>query len=166
MIKRILHQNVNVTDMERSVKFYRDILGFKVGLHKKGVSSESGEALAFGQTVEAEFYFMTPPGEDDNATFIDLIEYHSPRPIGKPYEHLNNPGIARIAFLVDGIDKMYEYMKGKGMEFLSEPQTLDLRPDVPGLIRLVLFKDSDGTFLELFEYPYEEKSSKEGKPII
>ena len=160
MIKSIIHFNVVVTDLERSLKFYRDLLGGQV----TGVSRASGKgaaiALGLGETAEWDGCFVRF-GDDERATLIDLLQWINPPSTGKPYDKLNNVGIPRMALRADDIDKMYDDLKSKGVEFLSAPQIVQLTPETPdtGLIKIVVCRDPDGTAVELVEFLKPQKKT-------
>jgi catechol 2,3-dioxygenase-like lactoylglutathione lyase family enzyme len=86
-------------------------------------------------------------GHDANAPVLDLVQFIDPPAQGQPYPTLNNIGICRVAFTVDDIDKTYEELKTKRVEFLAPLKKID----GPGGSRIgvVCFKDPDGTILEL-----------------
>ncbi len=86
-------------------------------------------------------------GDDPNAPVLDLVQFIDPPPQGEPYQSLNNIGICRIAFTVDDIDRAYEELKAKGVQFVAPLKKVD----GPGgaKIGVVCFKDPDGTVLEL-----------------
>ncbi len=86
-------------------------------------------------------------GDDQRPTLLDLIEWENPKTDGKPYPHLAHMGTCRIALRTPNVPKVYEGLKSKGVEFLSEPQVFD------GGVAFVCFKDPDGTFLELINLP-------------
>ena len=80
---------------------------------------------------------------------LDLLEWQEPSDDSPPYSHLYHLGIARIALRTDDLDSDVTFLKSQGVEFLSEPATvqLDGQPET----RFVCFKDPDGTILELVE---------------
>jgi catechol 2,3-dioxygenase-like lactoylglutathione lyase family enzyme len=145
MITRIIHANVVCTDLRRSLKFYRDLLGGQVVGSKRRPVNESrpvtenkpvrekittsslavGKALGFGE--EAEWYgcFMYF-GDNERGALIDLLEWIRPASAGKPYSNLNHVGIPRLALAVDDIDKDYERLKAAGVEFIAPPQVVEL----------------------------------------
>ena len=145
MIERIFHFNINCTDLERTLPFYQ-MLGFKVILDF-GEGMESQEmAAAFGMRAARIKGVHLRLGDDSQATRIDLLEFQNPAPAGQPYPHLYHTGVARMCLKTTNIWQMYEELKAKGVEFLSEPKLL------PGTsVTIVCFKDPDGTFLELLE---------------
>jgi catechol 2,3-dioxygenase-like lactoylglutathione lyase family enzyme len=58
-------------------------------------------------------------------------------------------GLARIALRTDDLDSDVTFLKSQGVEFLSEPASVQL--DGQAKTRFVCFKDPDGTILELVE---------------
>ena len=57
------------------------------------------------------------------------------------------PGMPRLALRTKDLPAMYEDLRAKGVEFLSEPQEINLA----GGERVVCLKDPDGTIIELLE---------------
>ena len=146
MIEGVFHVNVNVTDFERSLEFYKR-LGFRVALD---LGETSGEELAGPLRLpnargRAALLIL---GDDPRATRIDLIEWKEPRTEGTPYPRLNHAGICRIALRTRDLDRVYADLRASGVEFLSEPGLL---PYPGGTAKFVCFRDPDGTVLELIE---------------
>jgi catechol 2,3-dioxygenase-like lactoylglutathione lyase family enzyme len=145
MLERIFHFNVNCTDLDRSLAFY-EMLGFKVILDFSEGMSSKPMAEAFGMSHAQIRGVHLALGDDPTETRIDLVEFQNPKTEGKPYSHLHHTGIARMCFHTKNINQVYENLKGKGVHFFSEPQTL------PGSsVSIVCFTDPDGTVLELLE---------------
>jgi glyoxylase I family protein len=144
-IDRIFHFNINCTDLKRTLAFYQ-MLGFRVVLDF-GNGMESREmAEAFGLDRASIKGVHLRLGDGAEATRIDLLEFQDPPPSGQPYPHLAHTGIARMCLKTRDIHRTYQDLKGRGVEFLSEPKLL------PGTqVTIVCFKDPDGTFLELLE---------------
>ncbi|MCB0163515.1 MAG: VOC family protein [Anaerolineae bacterium] len=144
-IDRIFHFNINCTDLTRTIPFYQ-MLGFKV-IMDFGDGMESQEmADAFGMDRANIKGAHLRLGDGPDATRIDLLEFQDPPPTGTPYPHLYHTGIARMCLKTTDIWQMYDYLRGQGVEFLSEPKLL------PGTsVSIVCFKDPDGTFVELLE---------------
>ncbi|MHA1985752.1 MAG: VOC family protein [Promethearchaeota archaeon] len=161
MIKRIIHFNVVCSDIEKSLEFYVDLLGGhllgnieKSEIIKRKVESEGvGIALGLGDTAEYKGWVIRY-GYDKSATLLDLLQWTKPQSKGKSYDRINNVGITRISLEVDDVDKVYNYLKSRGVEFLSSPQIADLTPENPGkdLIKIVTAKDPDGIFVQLEEF--------------
>ncbi len=144
MLERLFHVNICVRDMERSIQFYQD-LGFKKVNDFTMEDPSVGDALGL-KARKLRGVFMRL-GDDANSPVLDLVQFMDPPPQGQPYPSLNNIGICRIAFTVDDIDKTYEELKAKKVEFVAPLHKID----GPGgaKIGVVCFKDPDGTVLEL-----------------
>src|SRR5260370_39425624 len=87
---------VFVSDMHRSVAFYRDVLGL---------------SLKF-----------TSPGWTEFNTGATTIALHTTGGDGLPRQSLPPAGDAPIWFLVDDIQSAYEALKAQGGSFLLPPQ--------------------------------------------
>jgi catechol 2,3-dioxygenase-like lactoylglutathione lyase family enzyme len=144
MLQRLFHVNICVRDMERSMRFYEG-LGFKKVNDLTLDDPRVGEALGL-QAKKLRGVFMRL-GDDPNAPVLDLVQFIDPPPQGQPYPTLNNIGICRIAFTVDDIDKTYEELQAKQVEFVAPLKKID--GPGGGKIGVVCFKDPDGTVLEL-----------------
>jgi catechol 2,3-dioxygenase-like lactoylglutathione lyase family enzyme len=161
MIKRIIHFNVVCSNIEKSLEFYVDLLGGhllgkidKETIIKRRVESEGvGIALGLGDTAEYKGWVIRW-GYDKNATLLDLLQWTKPPSSGKPYDRINNVGITRISLEVDDVEKAYNYLKSKGVKFISPPQVADLTPENPGrdLIKVATALDPDGIFVQLEEF--------------
>ena len=147
MIQSIFHININVTNFERSLAFYQ-MLGFKVVADlKEGGNPQLDKGLQMQNGRGRASLLML--GDNSHATRIDLIEWKNPKTEGKPYPNLYHAGAARIALKTKNLPQVYEDLKAKGVEFLSEPQELTFPV---GKASFVSFKDPDGTILELIDF--------------
>jgi glyoxylase I family protein len=144
-IHRIFHFNINCSNLERSVAFYKR-LGFKVVLDF-GEGMESREmADAFNLKSARIRGVHLRLGDAEHSTRIDLLQFLGPVATQKPYSELNHLGVARICLKTDDIHKDYSELKQEGFYFLSEPKRL------PGTaVTIACFTDPDGVFLELLE---------------
>jgi len=135
-------------DLERSVAFYRDVLGLRE-LARFAPGPQSGAGLRLDGEVEWEMAYL-----DDGAGFaVDLTQWRRPEAVPEPaYPSANHLGIFRMALLVDDIDAAHAELARLGVTCLSGPATLDMGPGIPPL-RALLFPDPDGAMLELIEPP-------------
>lgn len=155
-IKRIYHVGVNCTDMRRSTRFYSGLLGMHATpvtipehlREKWDVAAKKILGLEVDGRINAEPYLLAG-SESAEATYIDLIEWRSPRTFGRPYETMTNIGIARVALFVDDVDATYERLVSNGIKCLSEPRTLVV--DSGAEFRCVAFRDPDGTVMECIQ---------------
>ena len=144
MLERLFHVNICVRDMERSIRFYQE-LGFNKVNDFTLDDPSVGEALGL-KAKKLRGVFMRL-GNDAKAPVLDLVQFIDPPTQGQPYPTLNNTGICRIAFTVDDIDKTYEELKARRVEFVAPLKKLK-GPD-GNQMGVVCFKDPDGTILEL-----------------
>lgn len=116
MFKQIDYTMVVVSDMDRSVEFYRDKLGIPLKFQSPDWTEfQTGAttlALHGGGVVSA-----TPPA-------------------GDPTKHA---GSCSIGFNVEDLDKTYEELKGKGIPFVMPPTQREGEG-----IRLAVCTDPDG----------------------
>lgn len=128
-----------VEDLERSVGFYRDVLGMEE-IKRVTVSDEKAARGAFSARGFRFRTFRTGP------LALKLVEVEgAPEPTrGKVDSHR---GVRYIAFAVDDIDAVHRQLADAGVEFASE--ILPPEPD-QDIARLVFFHDPDGNLLELY----------------
>ena len=141
MIKDVRHVGIIVSDMEKSLKFYRDLPGLKV----KSLVDEEGEFLDNMLTHEnvknkvAKLY-----AKNDNA-LVELVESIS-HPRNKTDRDFFTIGTSHFALTVDNIDETYDYLIKNGVKFTAPPQQ---SPD--GFAKVTFCEDPDGTHIELVE---------------
>jgi len=148
---RLLHVNVNCSELAVSAAWYRRVLGLApVGRSAPGPVGGAGFALP-GE-VEWDAEFLVVPG-CESGFVIDLLEWRRPRPVGRPYAQANHLGLFRLAFLVEDARACHAELVREGVE-TSAPVWLEMGPEVPidGLWA-VFFRDPDGTCLELIQRP-------------
>ena len=146
------HTCYTVIDMQRTLAFYRDLLGFEI-LHDRLAVTNSyfRKIIGFPDSVVHAVY-MRIPGTDH---CLELFEYKHPR--GTPQNLTpNNPGSSHIAYVVDDLRAFYPKLKAAGVKFISEPIYLDEGPNKGGWG--LYMKDPNGIIIELFEPVKREKS--------
>ena len=150
-IDRIFGISINCTSLDRSLEFYKAI-GFK---EIADISESGGGGIEKGMRLPSPRARgrLLKLGDDANAVNLDLIEWLSPRTEGRAYPRLNHAGIARIALHTANLQKTYEELKAKGIEFYSEPQVLQSHA---GSCLFACFEDPDGTVLELIQLPADQ----------
>jgi len=130
------HVDLVVTDLERSLAFYRELLGW----------TESGEIV--GERGERVVY-VWPPGRE-SAGSVGLRERQSDaHPV--PYDRYA-VGIHHLAFEAgsrDEVDERFAWLRERGAEIESEPREYDYTPGYYACF----FYDPDGIKLELVHQP-------------
>ena len=140
------HVAVTVSDMQRSLEFYCDLLGLKEdGEHD--LQGETISRMAGKENVHMKVVRLICP--DTPGLHIDLQQYVEPK--GKVYDSkLGDIANSHFCVEVNDIAKAYETLKSHGVEFVSAPVEFDLEQE--GKIGCVFFLDPDGYVLELTEY--------------
>ena len=140
------HVAITVSDMERSLKFYCEMLGLK----EDGPHDLEGEAIsrmAGKDKVIMKVVRLVCPETPEIQ--IDLQQYIEPE--GKQSDsNLGDVANSHVCIEVNDIAKAYADLKAKGVKFVSEPVMFDLEAE--GKIGCVFFMDPDGYVLELTEY--------------
>ncbi len=139
---------IGCRDLERSIAFYSEVLGFRP-LARFAPGPSDGEALRLGPSIEWEMAYLDDP-RGTGAFALDLVQWTDPPVQGPPAVSANQLGIFRMALITDDIDRDYTALGERGVECLSPPATLDMGPGIPEL-RALLFPDPDGTMIELIE---------------
>jgi catechol 2,3-dioxygenase-like lactoylglutathione lyase family enzyme len=146
------HVAVMVSDLERSLEFYRNVLGLEVVTPEEHGGGPVDEMTAMKDTHVREYRMRTPGGVNghrrsaDFGFTFDLIEWVSPKsPTGRrPIHHLPS---AHFCFGVEDVPATYERLKAAGVEVVSPP----VRFSGEGEWHVLFFYDPDGNLLELNE---------------
>jgi catechol 2,3-dioxygenase-like lactoylglutathione lyase family enzyme len=138
------HTCVIVSDMERSLAFYRDTLGMQELTNLK--YDADPVMMDLQGTEPKQHLIMLSAGN----TIIELIQYIEPK--GKPYDRrpcdISN---MHIAFSVDDINKVYEELKAKGIRFHRDPDIIGEGGGNLAGFGYVYFRGPDNEILELIE---------------
>ena len=114
MLRNFRHACIIVSDLDRAIKFYRDILGLKLERVTE-VEGEYPEKVLGVQGVKLTYVkFRAPDQSKETPPIFELHFWENPKlEIKKTYSH--------ISFTVDGLDSEYERMRRLGVRFISEP---------------------------------------------
>jgi lactoylglutathione lyase len=147
-LTRMHHLGLTVSDIERSICFYRDILGMTLIGRRPSVTADYVAQQTGYPEVELNVasFRISPESEQS----MEVVQYmnHSGSP-GEPAT--NRAGVSHLCLLVDDLQASYDDLKQKGVNFKSEPVTITAGPNEGGLV--VYFNDPDGYTLELFQPP-------------
>jgi glyoxylase I family protein len=148
---RLLHVNVNCRDLDRSSRWYQDVLGLAPLMARSQPGDVDGAGLGFPGKCRFRADFLALPGRPD--LIVDLLEWLDPAPVGAPAASANQLGYFRLAYLVEDARACCAELDRLGVAH-SGPCWLDMGPDVPidGL-HAVFFRDPDGACVELIERP-------------
>lgn len=126
MFKRIDHVEIIPRDLERTIAFYTDVLGFSIRSRHK-VENPPMQEVVFLEL---------------NDTALELMSIKDPAPLStQPWQ----VGYKRMALEVEDMDKAVDYLKSKGVEITKGPVTL-------GKARRAEIIDPDGLSIELRQW--------------
>jgi glyoxylase I family protein len=141
---RLTHIGICVSDWERSLRFYRDVLGFKY-LSELQVAGEPTNTLLQLHNVELRAIYLERDG-----TRIELLHYASPghRGDGKP-RSMNQLGLTHLSLRVDNLAAALADLKKAGVYIVERTHI-----DIPAFEAAAVFiSDPDGTLIELVQSP-------------
>lgn len=151
MIRAVDHINIVVTDLDRSVAFYTELLGFRL-VKEARLEGEWIDRIVGLKGVKGRVaYVVAPAGEPR----IELLAYAAPIGANPPEnKQANTVGLRHIALQVDKIAAMTVKLREAGVTVFSDPVKVPhgvVKHDA-GEKTLVYFLDPDGVILELAEY--------------
>ncbi|WP_089722147.1 VOC family protein [Candidatus Entotheonella palauensis] len=149
---KIDHVAVMVSDLERSLRFYRDILGLEVVSPEEHNDGPISIMVDIPKVRMREYRMRAPAGihghtRNEGAGFtLDLIQWLNPVSPAERYPIHHVPS-AHICFGVEDVPATYERLKAAGVEIVSPP----VRFTGEGEWHVLFFYDPDGNLLELNE---------------
>ncbi len=125
MFKRIDRVEITSSDLERSIRFYKEVFGFALKERMKPSAPGINEIafLTLGDTM------------------LELLSIKNSAPPAEGPQ----VGFRTMAIEVEDMDRAIEYLKGKGVEVSWGPVTL-------GASKRAEIKDPDGLSIELREW--------------
>ena len=147
------HTGITVSDLEQSLVFWRDVLGFELS-HTAHQTGELAREITGVADAEIKLAVLKSPGGHK----IELLEYLAP-PDRKGHVDLRpcDVGSVHVALLVDHLDAILEKISASGWKAAGEPQTLTSGPNAGK--RVVYVRDPDGTTIEFMEMPKQNSST-------
>lgn len=140
------HTSFTVSELDRSVAFFRDMLGFELLYVREIDAAYFGEIVGHPGAFVRAALFRLPGG----AHHLELFQYfrpagqeHRPRPC--------DPGSAHLSLFVDNLGEMYAELSAKGISFFSRPVAITAGANRGGLG--VYLHDPNGILIELFQPP-------------
>lgn len=141
------HTGITVSNLERSLAFWRDVLSFEFShsTHQKGEIAEQITGVR-----GAELKLAVVKGRDGHK--IELLEYLAPADRKK--DNALRPcdvGHIHVALTVENLDSLLERIAASGWKAAGKPQSLTSGPNAGK--RVIYVRDPDGTTIEFMEMP-------------
>ncbi|MDM9646808.1 VOC family protein [Rhizobium sp. S163] len=129
MLKSFEHVGMTVSNMDRAVTFYCDLLGLKLHLRKK---TDDGADLAFLDADGGMLEIIAPANGAKRA--VDVPD--------------DTAGLRHLTFLYEGVDQTFARLEEAGVEIKERPR-FAYNPEV--LQKVAFIRDPDGIIIELAE---------------
>ena len=141
MITNIEHVALSVANLDRSLAFYRDIIGFEVvRILECGPEMRLGDVNGMPDSTARIAHLCL------GDSMLELFEYQNPRGKGIPSDQKQaDHGFIHLGFTSTDAQADYERLKERGVKFLSKP--IEFRPGV----WIFYFYGPDGEVCELRE---------------
>ena len=123
MVKKLLHTRYRVTDLEKTVSFYKDVLGLKeLRRHTSGRGSQ--------------LVFLKAPESDEE---IEICKFDESGPV------VVGPDLTHLAFEVDDLEKFAKEAAAKGYPLSDGPHAT-------GSGKIAFIDAPEGYEIELIEH--------------
>ena len=126
-IKGFHHLALRVKDIEKSKKFYTEVLGFK-------------QVIKFPHPWDQDIRQIVMLDTGDG----NYLEVFS----DAPGSTIPNGAFFHVAFRVDNVDELFERVRAAGTPVVMEPKDVFLAGEEPSTIRVTFFKGPDDEELE------------------
>jgi catechol 2,3-dioxygenase-like lactoylglutathione lyase family enzyme len=142
-LQRLTHVGICVSDLERSLRFYRDLLGFRFE-HELEVEGEPSDTLLRLRGVKLHAVYLQRDG-----VRIELLRFASPPAPPPRTRAMHEHGLTHLSFRVADLDATLAALRAAGEHVLDD-----------SVIRIPAFEaaacfvsDPDGQLIELVQAP-------------
>jgi catechol 2,3-dioxygenase-like lactoylglutathione lyase family enzyme len=139
------HTGITVVNLERSLAFWQDVLGFELS-HRAHQKGELASEITGVPGAEISLAVLKAPGHK-----IELLEYHAPPERKRADLRPCDTGSVHVALTVDNLDAVLSMIAESGWKAAGRPQTLKSGPNAGK--RVVYVRDPDGTTIEFMQPP-------------
>lgn len=155
-ISPVHHTNISVTDLERSIAFYRDVLGYRVTMRSQVARPEFQRYTHVSPETTGEMVMMQT-GDNPHVGTIELVQW-SPAPENPtPPKRAGDPGVWLVAMQVvdETLEDVVKRLREHEIELWSDILDIELE-GFPGFRGLII-EDPDGLAIELIQLPTQEE---------
>jgi glyoxylase I family protein len=141
------HTGITVSNLERSLAFWRDVLGFELS-HTAHQTGEMASEITGVAGAEITLAVVKTPGGHK----IELLEYIAPADRKRHVAFRPcDVGFVHVALIVDDLDAVLRAINASGWKAVGKPQTLRSGPNAGK--RVIYVHDPDGTTIEFMQQP-------------
>lgn len=142
-ISAVDHTGFTVADIDRSLAFWQDVLGFELSHRAHHTGSLASEVTGV-PGAEISIAVLRAPGHR-----IELLEYHAPAERARFAPRPCDVGSVHVALRVDNLDALLRAIAASGWKKVGKPQILTTGPNAGK--RVIYVRDPDGTTIELMQ---------------
>lgn len=143
-VEYVMHVGVCVRDLERSIRFYRDGLGFQEAGRLEIDGEPTATMLQMPELSLRAIYL------ERDGLRIELLHYPTPGTVGPAEARpMNQPGLTHMAIRVTNLDEAIEAVLKYGGQVIEGTRIFNADFDA----HLLYAVDPDGTRLELVQTP-------------
>ena len=139
------HTGFTVANIDRSLAFWRDVLGFELS-HRAHHTGDLASEVTGVPGAEISIAVLKAPGHR-----IELLEYHAPSDRKRADLRPCDVGSVHVALTVDNLDAVLSKIAASGWSAVGKPQILKTGPNAGK--RIAYVRDADGTTIELMQPP-------------
>ena len=152
MLVDIWHFSFTVSDIERSIHFYRDILGMELVHTQEQANAYTRKFVGYPDAhLKVAQFRLGAKNPPLSGHILELVEYVAPKGV-KIDTSTPNPGTAHLAFQVDDIFSEFARLSALGVRFRSsEPIAIEAGINKGGYT--CYFLDPDDITLEIIQPP-------------
>jgi catechol 2,3-dioxygenase-like lactoylglutathione lyase family enzyme len=145
-VSRIDHVGITVSDLDRALGFYRDVLGLRVIADATVTEPEVAELLGL-DSVQLRIADL----DSGDGRIVELIQYVQPKGRRIAYES-SDSATAHIAFTVDDLAALRDRLTSAGATMVSR-QPITINEPGGAFDGAICFyvRDPDGVILELVQ---------------
>jgi len=147
-VSQAFHVNINCSDLERSLAFYRDRLGLTPSTRTRPEVPQAGAAFRL-DVGQWDAWILHDERGFGAGLVVDLLEWQVPSPTGRP-NGAADLGFNRIGFYVRDLDGLYARLEADGMVGHGGPPH-ETAVDGGSPVRTVVVDDPDGLLVELVQ---------------
>ncbi|MDA0659793.1 MAG: VOC family protein [Planctomycetota bacterium] len=144
-LKSCHHHGFTVFDVDRSLKFYRDLLGLEVVRISERSDLPAYDRILGFERVKFRVALLRHPV---HAFILELIQYVNPPVLTRELRN-DFVGSSHVAFEVDDIDAMFRAMQAAGYGAINPPE--DVIRNGQRVARAMYALDPDGITVEMFQ---------------
>jgi len=142
----IHHLGMTVSNIERSIEFYQNVLGMTlVGRRPLVEEGYVSQQTGYADVQLSVASFRVRPESPQSLEIVEYLNHTGPA----ADTATNRPGNTHLCLVVDDLLAAHADLKSQGVAFRSNPVEITAGPNRGG--RVIYFSDPDGYVIEMFE---------------